>query len=100
MRYSAELSHHDVHEREVEELPGVYWVPEDERVTPAQFLRENQLSNTTTNRLKWMLQHTMGTCSSLRVVSAPLPDDDARMPDNICAEGAVSGWRDAIRRDQ
>jgi len=61
----------------LEEVPGPYWVPENKRISPAQFLRkkiakeagipEDDVSlqqlkeaNTAANRMRWMLKDTMG----------------------------------------
>ncbi|RLN65698.1 hypothetical protein BBP00_00002701 [Phytophthora kernoviae] len=72
MRFTSELhdSSMNLHTMAKEILEGPTWVPKDKRVTLKDFLATQQQSNdgeiametvnTKVNRLKWMLEHTMG----------------------------------------
>lgn len=76
MRFTSELADSQI--ARLADVPGPYWVPENKRVAPLQYIRdkvaaekqitagevtEEQLTkaNTVENRLRWMLDMTMGS---------------------------------------
>ncbi|CAH0480205.1 unnamed protein product [Peronospora belbahrii] len=110
MRFTSEL--HDtemnLHSMAKEVLEGPMWVPEDKRMTLKQYLANEQkreyrdvaedtieAANTKTNRLKWMLEHTMGAQGDFERRRNELMV--RREVDNVTNEDVVKSYLDSVR---
>ncbi|TDH73044.1 hypothetical protein CCR75_000013 [Bremia lactucae] len=95
-----------------ETLDGPTWVPKDKRLTLKKFLndqincttldaKESALDavNTKTNRLKWMLDHTMGAQGDFERRRAELYLNQANHDEEITDEIVMSSYADSIRED-
>jgi hypothetical protein len=66
MRWTSELAQTEIDN--LDSVPGPYWVKKESQVTPKQFIQKIadqtkvpvQAANTVANRIKWMLDTTMG----------------------------------------
>ena len=94
MRFTSELSTDQMRRLD---LPGPYWVPVENRVSPADYLRglQTELGSTTApieelnslaNRIKWMLKHTLGADGEFERRKAEL---ELLNGDTSCSEDSV-----------
>ncbi|POM68904.1 Hypothetical protein PHPALM_14871 [Phytophthora palmivora] len=109
MRLTSELhnSEMNLHNMAKEILEGPMWVPEDKRMTLKKFLASQgdnedgedvlEAANTKVNRLKWMLEHTMGAQGDFERRRAELKLRREGEDKEVTDEDVVKSYLDSVK---